>query len=296
MAEIIRMPRMSDTMEHGVIIGWLKSEGDTINVGETLAEVETDKATMELGSSSNGVLLYIAVKEGAVPVNGIICIIGEKDEDIEELKKRIEFNEKIEKEDLNNLEALSIESLITELSKGHKVLISSLDYKRYFYTVIITELKKIIEIQSQEILNLSTYKSEYLNQQKELQELFSELEKKLGIKLDNTTLLDLPKNIESHFKEIHHFDKYLKEKSNKIEKWLEMLAVDKTEEVIKEISIYTKERKLHDIVIEITQISSNWFSLKRKENSNIINHNDANTLKSKLNYSLINLIKEIEIK
>lgn len=81
MAEVIRMPRMSDTMEEGNIIGWLKEEGDTVEAGETLAEVETDKATMELDSYSDGVLLHIAVKEGPVPINGIIAVIGKKGED-----------------------------------------------------------------------------------------------------------------------------------------------------------------------------------------------------------------------
>ncbi|MCB9264620.1 MAG: pyruvate dehydrogenase complex dihydrolipoamide acetyltransferase [Lewinellaceae bacterium] len=81
MAEVIRMPRMSDTMEEGNIVSWLKSEGDEVESGETLAEVETDKATMELDSYFDGVLLHIAVKEGPVPIDGIIAVIGEKGED-----------------------------------------------------------------------------------------------------------------------------------------------------------------------------------------------------------------------
>lgn len=81
MAEIIRMPLMSDTMEEGNIVGWLKEVGDTVESGDTLAEVETDKATMELDTYVGGVLLHIAVKEGPVPVDGIIAVIGEKGED-----------------------------------------------------------------------------------------------------------------------------------------------------------------------------------------------------------------------
>lgn len=86
MAEIIRMPKMSDTMEEGVIAAWLKKVGDTVKPGDILAEVETDKATMELESYEEGVLLYIGVKEkDSVPVNGIIAIIGEKGEAYEQL-------------------------------------------------------------------------------------------------------------------------------------------------------------------------------------------------------------------
>ncbi len=81
MAEVIRMPRMSDTMEEGVIVGWLKKVGDSLEPGDVLAEVETDKATMELESFQEGTLLYIGVEEGPVPVNGILAVIGEEGED-----------------------------------------------------------------------------------------------------------------------------------------------------------------------------------------------------------------------
>lgn len=82
---------MSDTMEEGVIASWLVKVGDEVSSGDILAEVETDKATMELESYEDGVLLYIGIKEGdAVPVDGVIAIIGEKDEDIAELLKEIE--------------------------------------------------------------------------------------------------------------------------------------------------------------------------------------------------------------
>lgn len=81
MAEVIKMPRMSDTMTEGNIVSWLKKEGDRVEPGETLAEVETDKATMELDSFFEGVLLHIAVKSGPVPINGVIAVIGEPGED-----------------------------------------------------------------------------------------------------------------------------------------------------------------------------------------------------------------------
>ncbi len=84
MAEVIRMPRLSDTMEEGVIVGWLKKVGDPVEPGDILAEVETDKATMELESYHEGYLLHIGVEEGAVPVNGVLAVIGEKDEEFQE--------------------------------------------------------------------------------------------------------------------------------------------------------------------------------------------------------------------
>ncbi|WP_421890176.1 pyruvate dehydrogenase complex dihydrolipoamide acetyltransferase [Marinoscillum sp.] len=91
MAEVIRMPKMSDTMEEGVIASWIKKEGDEVSSGDVLAEVETDKATMELESYQDGVLLYIGIQEQeSVAVDGVIAIIGEKGEDISGLLKDIE--------------------------------------------------------------------------------------------------------------------------------------------------------------------------------------------------------------
>ena len=79
MEEVVLMPRLSDTMEAGVIASWHKNVGDTVKKGEVLAEIETDKATMELESYKNGTLLYIGAQKGEkIPVNGLLCIIGDK--------------------------------------------------------------------------------------------------------------------------------------------------------------------------------------------------------------------------
>lgn len=79
MAEVILMPRLSDTMTEGVIAGWNKNVGDTVKKGDVLAEIETDKATMELESYKNGKLLYQGAKKGEkIAVNDLLCIIGEE--------------------------------------------------------------------------------------------------------------------------------------------------------------------------------------------------------------------------
>ncbi|MHA6247756.1 pyruvate dehydrogenase complex dihydrolipoamide acetyltransferase [Pontibacter sp. CAU 1760] len=91
MAEVIRMPKMSDTMTEGVIASWLKKEGDKVSSGDILAEVETDKATMELESYEDGTLLYIGPKKGdSVPVDAVIAILGKEGEDIKELLQELE--------------------------------------------------------------------------------------------------------------------------------------------------------------------------------------------------------------
>ena len=79
MEEVVLMPRLSDTMEVGVIAAWHKNVGDPVKKGEVLAEIETDKATMELESYKNGTLLHIGAQKGEkIPVNGLLCVIGEK--------------------------------------------------------------------------------------------------------------------------------------------------------------------------------------------------------------------------
>ena len=86
MAEIINMPRLSDTMEEGTVAKWFKKVGDTVNEGDILAEIETDKATMEFESFNEGELLHIGIQEGGTaPVDTLLAIIGKKGEDISAL-------------------------------------------------------------------------------------------------------------------------------------------------------------------------------------------------------------------
>src|SRR3954468_21636665 len=88
MAESILMPRLSDTMTEGVIAAWHKKVGDPVKKGDLLAEVETDKATMELESYKDGTLLHIGTdKGGKLQVNDLLAIIGNKGEDISGLLK-----------------------------------------------------------------------------------------------------------------------------------------------------------------------------------------------------------------
>lgn len=86
MAEVIKMPRMSDTMTEGVIVAWHKKVGDKIKSGDLLAEIETDKAVMEFESFQNGTLLYIGAEKGqAVPVDTVIAVLGKEGEDYKAL-------------------------------------------------------------------------------------------------------------------------------------------------------------------------------------------------------------------
>ena len=89
MAEIVYMPQLSDTMVEGVVAGWFKKVGDTVSSGEVLAEIETDKATMEFEAfpGQEGKLLYVGTGEGeSAPVDTVLAILGEDGEDIESLK------------------------------------------------------------------------------------------------------------------------------------------------------------------------------------------------------------------
>ncbi|WP_431163936.1 pyruvate dehydrogenase complex dihydrolipoamide acetyltransferase [Flagellimonas beolgyonensis] len=86
MAEVITMPRLSDTMEEGTVAKWLKKVGDKVEEGDILAEIETDKATMEFESFHEGTLLHIGIQEGdGAPVDSLLAIIGDEGEDISSL-------------------------------------------------------------------------------------------------------------------------------------------------------------------------------------------------------------------
>src|SRR5580698_7850334 len=82
MAEVIKMPKMSDTMTEGVLAKWHKKVGDKVKSGDVLAEIETDKATMDFESYQDGTLLYIGVEKSvSLPRDVVICVIGEEGED-----------------------------------------------------------------------------------------------------------------------------------------------------------------------------------------------------------------------
>src|SRR5687767_2410651 len=85
----ITMPQQSDTMTEGTVVKWLKKEGDQIKAGEMIAEIETDKAVMEMESFEAGTLAAVVAKEGQkVPVGGVIAALAKKGEDASEIKKK----------------------------------------------------------------------------------------------------------------------------------------------------------------------------------------------------------------
>lgn len=125
MAEIINMPRLSDTMEEGTVATWLKKVGDKISEGDILAEIETDKATMEFESFHEGTLLYIGVKEGeTTKVDELLAIIGEEGEDISALvnggKSKSAPEEKKEESDAPKQEDVEATAEVSEPKKDEK--------------------------------------------------------------------------------------------------------------------------------------------------------------------------------
>jgi pyruvate dehydrogenase E2 component (dihydrolipoamide acetyltransferase) len=119
MAEVINMPRLSDTMEEGTVATWLKKVGDKVEEGDILAEIETDKATMEFESFNEGTLLHIGIQEGeTAKVDSLLAIIGEEGEDISDLlnggassKEETKSEEKTEDKKEDTTEAETSEEL-----------------------------------------------------------------------------------------------------------------------------------------------------------------------------------------
>ena len=106
MAEIVRMPKLSDTMTEGVVAEWHKSVGDSIESGDLLADIETDKATMEFESFQEGVLLHIGVEKGqTAPVDSILAILGEKGEDVTALLQEDKESQESSKDEVVETDA-----------------------------------------------------------------------------------------------------------------------------------------------------------------------------------------------
>ena len=110
MAELIKMPRLSDTMEEGTVATWFKKVGDKISEGDILAEIETDKATMEFESFYDGTLLYIGVKEGeTTKVDEPLAIIGDANEDYKSLLENASKTEAVVEEKIEEKTAPVVE-------------------------------------------------------------------------------------------------------------------------------------------------------------------------------------------
>lgn len=123
MAEIVRMPKLSDTMTDGVIAKWHKKVGDKVKSGELLADIETDKATMEFESFQDGVLLHIGVQEKqAVPVDSVIAILGKEGEDISALLKGTPETKKVEEIKETPAPTNNNSSQVTALPPGVEVI------------------------------------------------------------------------------------------------------------------------------------------------------------------------------
>ena len=134
MAEIIRMPRLSDTMEQGTVSKWLKKVGDPIEEGDILAEIETDKAIQEFESFFEGTILHIGVEEGqSADVDAILAIVGEKGSDISTLlEENASTSTKKEEEKQDNVsEQIKVnQSTFSESADGdRRVMISPLARK-----------------------------------------------------------------------------------------------------------------------------------------------------------------------
>ena len=120
MVEIIKMPRLSDTMEEGVVASWLKKVGDKVQEGEILAEIETDKATMEFESFYDGTLLHIAIEEGVpATVDSLLCIIGDEGEDISKYVNNSSL-ESTKKNEIENTTSNQLD-LVDQINEQEKI-------------------------------------------------------------------------------------------------------------------------------------------------------------------------------
>ena len=123
MATIINMPRLSDTMEEGTVASWLKQVGDKIEEGDILAEIETDKATMEFESFHEGTLLHIGVQAGeTAPVDVLLAIIGDEGEDVSALLNADALSEETKEEAVVTATAAPSETEAATIPEGVEII------------------------------------------------------------------------------------------------------------------------------------------------------------------------------
>ena len=167
MAEVINMPRLSDTMEEGTLAKWFKKVGDIVKEGEILAEIETDKATMEFESFYDGVLLHIGIDEGSTaPVDSVIAIIGSKDEDISSIIEndnnfmddpKQETVEKLEQEVVENTKQEVVENTKQEVAENTKQEVAENTKQE----VAENTKQDVLENLEQEVVENSKHKATY---------------------------------------------------------------------------------------------------------------------------------------
>jgi len=122
MAEVVKMPKLSDTMTEGVVAKWHKKIGDQVNEGDLLADIETDKATMEYESFQEGVLLYQGISEGkAAEVNSVLAILGKKGEKFDKILKEAEAASKESEVDEKEETILTSEPAETDVTSNNEV-------------------------------------------------------------------------------------------------------------------------------------------------------------------------------
>ncbi|HZW63272.1 MAG TPA: pyruvate dehydrogenase complex dihydrolipoamide acetyltransferase [Flavobacteriaceae bacterium] len=143
MAEIINMPRLSDTMEEGTVATWLKKVGDKVKEGDILAEIETDKATMEFESFYEGTLLHIGVQEGeTTKVDELLAIIGDEGEDISGL---IEKSKKETKEIKKETSQAEVKEASAEPEKSNQQKAASSEIPDGVHVVTMPRLSDTME-------------------------------------------------------------------------------------------------------------------------------------------------------
>ncbi|MGK0493867.1 MAG: pyruvate dehydrogenase E2 component (dihydrolipoamide acetyltransferase) [Maribacter sp.] len=141
--EVVKMPRLSDTMEEGTVAAWLKKVGDTVEEGDILAEIETDKATMEFESFYSGVLLYIGIQEGeSSPVDAVLAVIGPEGTDVDAVLNRASAGDKPASTEKASTEKASTETKSEEKSVAAVEEVSKLvsDGKRIFVSPLARKI------------------------------------------------------------------------------------------------------------------------------------------------------------
>ncbi len=284
----IYIPNLGESIKEVTFSKWLVKNNSYVAAGQPICAIETDKATQELSAEFSGLLIH-QVSEGCeIKIGALIANI---ETDIEKSKSSLTNKQRDAIAD--SLGTLIADSIVEEEIFANVVEDLRNNLTEY-YSNIIEHLNNTIQKQIVLINNQKMELDMYEIQHRKTLAFRDNLRADFNIHFEMEKIDTLSLLILEQFKKIELYDLYVKGKKSLLEKWMSMIAKGMTSETIVEIIEYSKENNHKNILKEITSISNNWNSLKKKENSGIIDYEYSDKVRNKISVAIISLLHEFE--
>jgi len=284
----IYIPNLGESIEEVTFSKWLVKNNSYVTADQPICEIETDKATQELSAEFSGLLIH-QVSEGCeIKIGALIANI-----EIDIKNPKSSLTEKQRDAITDSLGTLISDSIVEDKIFTNIVEDLRINLTEY-YSNIIEYLNNTIQKQIILINNQKTKIDKYEIQHRKMLAFRDNLRADFNIEFETEKIDTLSLLILEQFKKIELFDLYIKSKKSLLEKWMSMIAEGMTSETIVEIIEYSKENNHKNILKEITSISNNWNSLKKKENSGIVDFEYSDKVRNKISIAIISLLHEFE--